>query len=1013
MAQLRSLRGSVRATEGGKTVFSAPLEFVSTGKSGAWVEGELRLGGATWELDRASGDALPMYGTAQLRVDSEGWKVADAALTFSASQTGFSGSGSLKEGGNRLREAKLETRYLQVGHALSALESFRGSALRLPFPLPPDAIVTGTAALDSDLSWRVDASAQTDRSDLSLKLDAKLRVIESASLSGLVAPDEGLPSSLSPFVDLAASAPLNIDATASGPIDALCAQIDLRCEGLASPWTLAAHPGVASLKIDDARRYTLELDVERAGRVSCRLGVAPYGSIDGNARLILEPGAWKLGPLRGEGTPAELDIRIGGTRKDPDLAFELKSDQLSLRRDDAAESLQTKRLRAKAALTSSKGKKRLGAAWAKARVGPGSAEVERSIERVAGKDVERTAVRLARVDADNALAALSLIMEQGWIGTGTSDARFVIPEGAQLWADLSVEGSAVTGRGHLETQHSRLSLVPLRFDKGSFEGTKALATLAFDDAVSLGLFAGSPLVPAGSDQAELEMSLSGAGPSTKLELSATARRVRWRSRGPRAVADPDLLALDSAALELSLGRGALEVRELSGTLLGGRFEAAGALRREGERSVARLERLSLLGADRVNRWLSAGGSAAAVSGLSLDLHLRGALGREDGALEGHATLTSDRSQLEASVETRGSAFAPGSGIKGFLHPGDLGSWTGPLVLDGDPMIVAAQLTGSFEAPKLEASLEGGLSRATYGGISAPVADLQAGFGLGGDGVVLHGLSLLLAGGRVDLRGLSSAKFGGAMARLSVDGVQLGAIDAVSDELQGALHLEASVWRRSGSASGVRLTTRVEEPRVEALRRVASLFSRYGLKQPSRSGRRPMTATLTLADGLLEVRDVEASLDAFTVRGGGSRSPLGIWHGDADVVVKQAFLQTSHLFVGPAAWIGDLRIPVRIQGPDGQVRADADFIAALDAVLAKTRLGRGLQKAIDALMRKTIDKKPPTGEAPRYHAPTTLAGSDALIDRIANDEPEADAALGTLLERGLEPEEIAERVIRRR
>ncbi len=1009
--RLRSLSGALRATEGAKTTFSAPLEFLGGGAGRAWVDGEVRLGGATWKLDRGVGDALPMYGTAQLLIDGDGWKVTDAALTSGASQSRFEGSGSLREGGNRLTAAQLETKYTRLGHAVAVLDAFRGQPLRPPFPLPLDAIVTGHASLEPDLTWRIDATAVTERSDLTLKLDAKLRVIESAKLSGTFAPDELLPESLDRFVDREASAPLSIEATAAGPLDALDAQIELGCDALASPWTLEAHPAVATLKVDEARRYTLELDAPGAGRLSGRLGVAPYGSIDGASQLSLTPSAWALGPLRGDGEPAEVEVRIGGTRREPELKIELRSERLALRREGESRAVETKRLRAEAEVTSTRGRTRLGAARVRARLGPGSGEVERKFERVAGQDVARTHVGLARVDAANALAAFGLFFDQAWVGTDAEAARFVLPSAAQLWADLVVEGPRVTGHGHIETPRSRLSLTPLRFESGSFEGTEALATLGWEDAISLGLFSASPLLPTGSGNAELKLSLTGSGPATRVDVRATSRRVGWRTRAGRA-----LPPLEAATLELTVGSGALEVRALRGTWLGGRLEATGALRREGDEAVARLEGLSLIGANRVRELLSLDPRSAALRGLSADVHLRGALGKA-GSLEGHATLTSERSRLTVRVQTRGSEWLDGSELSGAVHPADIAPWTSPLVLDGGPMTVAAQLGGTFWSPSLTASVEGGADEAGLGDVRAPLADLRARLTFDADGVALHELSALLAGGRVRLRGLSSRAFGGAMARLSVDGVQLGAMTQISDELRGSLHLEASVWRRPGSAPGARLSARVEEPRYEALQRIASVFSRYGLKQPNRSSTRPLTATLQLVDDSLEVREVEAILDAMTISAAGSRSPLGIWKGDASVVVKQAFLETSHLFVRPAAWVGDVRIPVRIQGPEGRVRVEADVIAALDAALAKTRLGRGLQRAIDVILRDVLDLAPAPATLkigpPRHHASSALASSDALIDRIAAEAPEANAALGVLLERGLEPEEIAERVIRRR
>lgn len=282
-----------------------------------------------------------------------------------------------------------------------------------------------------------------------------------------------------------------------------------------------------------------------------------------------------------------------------------------------------------------------------------------------------------------------------------------------------------------------------------------------------------------------------------------------------------------------------------------------------------------------------------------------------------------------------------------------------------------------------------------------------------DGLVLKALRARIAGGELRARAQSSARFGGMLARVTLAEIGLSEIERVADELQGDLFADASFWLTRDGAPGASVRARVESPRYEVLHRLAERFSRYGLKAPQRDSEHPLTAALRWRDGRLEIRDVEARTEAFEARAYVTRSALGLWDGHASVTAKQAFLETSHLFERASRWFGDVRIPIRVEGADGRVRVHADFLAALDAVLGRTRLGRNLQRAIDGLLaRLDLDPQAPSSP-PRHHAPSTLTSSDALIDRVARGEPEADAAIGALLERGYEPAEIIERVNRRR
>ncbi len=993
-ARLASLRGAIRAIERGETSFRAPVEVAGKGAaSQAWVDGEVRVGGATWLPDRGVGAALPMYGTGRVVITGDGWRIVDASLTSGASQTKLDARGSLGEGGAAILEAVLSTRYARLGHALDVLSAFRGRDLPLPVPIPLDALVDGTVTRDPDGSTQVDLTLRTERSELAVKGRAIGGALAGAEVAGTVAPDEGLPAWVQRLADRAASGPIAVKATAEGKLDALDATIELEASAIASPWLREPRSGGAKLSVRGGRRWTVEAAIDGGGTGYAQLGIAPYGSIDGAAQLALLPAAWAVGPLTAGGDPVEIGVQIGGTRSTPELALELSGRALSLSRD--AHVLATRRPRAEARVVIEQGKLHLRRAWGKARVGPGAAEL--------AWDGREARLGLARVDAADALAGLGLVLAQDWIGP-TDTARFVPPEGAQLWGELGLSGGRISGRAHVETARSRVSFVPLVYEAGSFEGTEALATVEPADAVALGLFRGSPLLPSGTGPLEVHAKWTGRGADAVLAATVTARRVGVAPRGGE-----ELFALERASAELALSRDGLAVRALAATFLGGRLDARGGLYRDGDALVPRIEALTLVGArEGLRERLFGGRDDDALDDLALDVELAG----EPASLCGRAVLSTARSRLEALLATRGAELADDCRVTGHVAPADLAPFLGPLALEGDPIGVLAIPTGRWARPTVALSLRGGDQHLAFGKVRAALAQLRVEATVGADGVDVSEASALLAGGRVEASAIASRAFGGAVARVRVRGVQLGDVERVRDELGGALHLDATFWRRGG-APGARVRARVEEPRYEGVRRFAALFSRYGLRLPALASTQPLTGSLALADGALAVEGVSADTGSFAVTGHASRSAIGLWKGEAALIAKQAWLETSHLFERPARWIGDVRVPVRVEGPDGRVQARADVLGALDAILARSRLGRGLASAIEALMRTLRFERPAVSDAHAPHAPSTLASIDALVDRVAAGGAESDAAIDALLERGLAPRELVERVTRRR
>lgn len=995
-ARLHSLRGSVRVVHDGATTFHAPVELKGRpGTSGAWVDAEARVGGATWRHEE--GEAGPLYGTALLRIDQDGWLLEDGTLTSGASRTRGQASGSL-QAKRRLGKAELATEYARLGSLLEVVHAFRGEPLGLPFEPPLDAVVDGTLRIDSEGTVETEFVARTDASDVAVRGHFRGHEVLDAEIEGTISAAEFLPASLDAFFDRGASAVLGIEAKARGALDRLEGEVELRSDALAVRGL--REPAEARAHVEVARsRGIFSVELAGAGELQAELAIGVHGTIEGQGTATLVPEAWQVAEHTFAGSPIRVIAMVSGTRSGPRLMVDARCDAISARRGDSPAELRLRRVGLDGVLRIEGGRVELESGRARARVGPGSIEID------ATEDVHLVA---QRVDAESALAALGLVMKQDVLGLPGSSARLVIPTGAQLWADLSMRDRRLTGRAHIETARSRLSLAPLHADLATFalDGTEALATLSLEDAIGLGLFAGSPLVPAAPGAVDLRLQVRGAGAATLVVAHGSARRVGWRAR----TGEHELFATEDLDFTVEARRDALDLRELSGSIFGGRLDGAGSVRREGERTIVRVERATLKGA---GDGLSEGILGPHHEAVWRDLRLDGELsGDSIDGFSASASLATAGSELALALHLADGRFGDASGLRGSIDPRDLRPWTGPVTLAGDPIRLDAALRGALGAPRVGLSVRSNALELGWAASKIPIAALELEATLSRDGARCSRLAAEVAGGRLSADGVYSRPFGGWIGRLELEDAQLATIRPLAKELDGALSVKAALWTRLGHGLGGRLRARVDGPRYEALRRFADLFSRYGLRHPPRESREPLIASLTLDDGELALRELEASVEGITARGNVTRSAFGRWKGDLELVAEQSWLETSHLFEHPARWLGDVVVPIRVHGRDGEVRAHADILAALDVLLAKTKLGRGLRKALDALLRRFYGERREERKGTRTLAATTLASTDELVDRIVNDES-ADAAIASLLERGIPPEEIVERVTRRR
>lgn len=986
-AHLERLRGVLRFERGPLTTLEAPVEIEGRAGGGdAWVDGTVRIAGATWQPTRGVGEAVPLQGTAELRITAEAWSVRQMKLTSGGCTIGGWASGAL--GGEVLRSGEIEVDAARLGHMLDVLEAFSGRALPMPLPITLDARLDVKAALGTErLVGTVEL--KTERSDARLSFERASGVIKNGELTARVHPEELLPETWRRFVVPDACSEVTLDAKVEGPLAAL----EGTARASAERWQLVGQRNVSPAKLLVALRGKDGLDFDLGLDGAARLwGHATPDLLGGHAELLLEPRAVAIGErtIGGDALSAHFTLDAGR------LEAKLDGPRVELRRGDRPPLL-LKRVRGQAALVDGKA----SGLKLTARVGPGRARITQS--------GDATRVQLDRLDRDDGVAVLDLLFSRRFVGASREHARFAIPEGTEAWADVTVAQGALEGIVHVEGTRSRLSFAPLKIDlrTGATDGTTVRAILSWIDARPIGLV-GEGLGPVGPGAAQLTATLSGVRRGMRLFVSGHASEI---GLGTDPELPPDFVA-EHVATRFSVGADGIELQELSADVFGGRLEARGALAGR----ALRLERA---------RWEARGPklrglllpdpSVDALTGLEVDLELSGT----QEALEGELSVRTDRSRLALTVRTEDQRFDEArSRVLGSVDLVDLGALLAPFDLSADaPIDLEGAISGEWTDPRATLSLRGGEGRL---GLETPdsyrtlsFTGLEADAELARAGSSVRATLAGLGGGsaRFEAAVLTARPAVGTIGTLELEDVQ---VAQASPEVQGRLSTRASFWRLAGLSSGVRASVALLQPRYPILGRLAPLLDRYGLEPPSPEGVGPATARLRLERGALSISELDVAVNGVRVSGAGGRSADGEWSGEVRVEAKEGWLKTSELLRTPASWLGDLVVPLRLEGVGPAPRIRADVLAALDRAIGGTSFGRGVQGAIDRVLEQLFTRplQPPAPPAP-HHEAEDVTTSDALIDRVASGAPDADHALATLLERGASPRELAAQITRRR
>ncbi|MEZ4445507.1 MAG: hypothetical protein R3B72_40910 [Polyangiaceae bacterium] len=143
--RLVELRGALCAGHGDAT-FEAPLELTHTRRDDpeAWVDGTLRVMGATWTKRAGVGESEPLEGTVEVKVSLQRWRLFDGHVEGSAASVWLEAEGAMDNSeGRALEQARLVFDKARAGHLLDAVHALIGRGPAPSAPLPWSALLTG------------------------------------------------------------------------------------------------------------------------------------------------------------------------------------------------------------------------------------------------------------------------------------------------------------------------------------------------------------------------------------------------------------------------------------------------------------------------------------------------------------------------------------------------------------------------------------------------------------------------------------------------------------------------------------------------------------------------------------------------------------------------------------------------------------------------------------------------------------------------------------------------------
>jgi hypothetical protein len=222
--------------------------------------------------------------------------------------------------------------------------------------------------------------------------------------------------------------------------------------------------------------------------------------------------------------------------------------------------------------------------------------------------------------------------------------------------------------------------------------------------------------------------------------------------------------------------------------------------------------------------------------------------------------------------------------------------------------------------------------------------------------------------------------------------------AIAREVRGLLTGNARI---EGGKAAARI--RLDHPVYPAIARLAPHLSKLGLSLPPEEGTAPLDATLAFEDDTLRITSLAASVDSVTVSGAGAihAAPERALSGRAYASVSARWLQTSAILAIPAFFTSNVTVPISFGGTLREPKIDADTSSVLKNTIGFDPIGAASDLA-SAFGSIWSPPKPRMRSVPPAKPRSDL---DVTLDRILDHDPESEALIGALVDRGIDPDEF--------
>ncbi|MGE0786166.1 MAG: hypothetical protein AB7S26_10790 [Sandaracinaceae bacterium] len=352
---------------------------------------------------------------------------------------------------------------------------------------------------------------------------------------------------------------------------------------------------------------------------------------------------------------------------------------------------------------------------------------------------------------------------------------------------------------------------------------------------------------------------------------------------------------------------------------------------------------------------------------------------------------------------RGETVIAGTGALA-LRAALRGGWTAPDGSDGG--WIACELTLSAEAIRLLLARPGLELRLPVDGLAVKAT-------IDPDRVAWSIARVRFWDGELTSSGTWELANRALEAEVRARGIEVGSFPLrdgtfVAKWIEGALDADARLVRRGDGPLSCEGTLALREPEYPMLAEVAPALAKYGLSGLSTSGNEPLLAEVRTVDAGWAFSSLTAGTPSARVRAD-ARVESGSLFVDGVALAREGFLKSSVLLRLPAAITGDLAIPFVMRGPLASPRFRADFAGTLERLLVDSGIDAGLREIGGAIDHVLCVRPTRRSSRPPRSAPSRGGSSiEGLVRRAASGIDE-DACIEALLDRGLIPDEIADRI----